>query len=210
VYIITSTACAGIGIRNLFFAMSRINEMQSVMPGDERVTSIKQPRIHPVRPRHELRMATLFDNPAILDHANTIHTPNSGEAVSNQNRSPPLHEPLESLLKDALRFGKKNRRVLEHCPSYCNSLLLPARQLHPSLPDCRLVPLRQLAHKPVNVSRLRRLDQFLLCCAAMFSIMLAANSTGSCCTRPIFSRRDFRFSRRMSLPSIMTLPAVGS
>ncbi|KAJ0535650.1 hypothetical protein HanIR_Chr09g0432931 [Helianthus annuus] len=45
---------------------------------------------------------------------------------------------------------------------------------------------------------------------AMFSIMVVANSAGSCWTRPIFNRRDFRFNRLISFPSIITFPAVGS
>uniref|UniRef100_A0A2P2QQE7 Uncharacterized protein n=1 Tax=Rhizophora mucronata TaxID=61149 RepID=A0A2P2QQE7_RHIMU len=44
----------------------------------------------------------------------------------------------------------------------------------------------------------------------MLSKMLAAKRAGSCCTNPILSLRDFKFSRRISFPSIITFPAVGS
>src|SRR5437660_2914100 len=82
--------------------------------------------------------------------------------MSYHERRAALHQRLERVLHQTLRFRIKrtcrlienqNRRVLQQRASDRDSLSLTSRELHPSLADDCVVPIREFSDEFMRVSR---------------------------------------------------------
>ena len=82
------------------------------------------------------------------------------ESMSDANRRPVLHQPVDRLLHDVLRFGverggrlveQQHLGVDEQRTRDRDALLLPARELHAALADHRVVAFRETADEVVSV-----------------------------------------------------------
>ena len=65
--------------------------------------TLHQSEIHPSR-GHELGMCSAFNNAAAVQRQNTVGADYTGQAMGENKRSPPLHQPIKRVLDDGFVF----------------------------------------------------------------------------------------------------------
>ena len=87
----------------------------------------------PVWDLHQLVMAALLNNLALLHHSNAVCVLDGAEAVCYNNGGAPHHQPLQGILDQPLRLSiqstgglvqQQNPGVLQYGPGYGHPLLL--------------------------------------------------------------------------------------
>src|SRR4051794_16424461 len=74
-----------------------------------------QPPVRPVRNCLQFLVRPGFRDPPIGDNKNPIYMPHSRESVSNDKRSPPLHQRFERFLNQPLALGvQRTRRFVQN------------------------------------------------------------------------------------------------
>ena len=104
-------------------------------------------------------MGAALDDTAVFDHQDLVGPANRGKPVRDHERRAPLHQVLEPLLNESLRFGieagcslvqDQDARVRQDRASDRHALALAAGELHPALADDGVVlfgePLSELVH----------------------------------------------------------------
>ncbi len=109
---------------------------------------------------HQLRMCALLGDGALVQHQNAISIDHAGQAMGKDQRSAPLHQPIERILDDGLVLGihcrerfiqNQNRGIAQNSPSNGDPLALPARQANASFTDNGVVALGQKSNKLMGV-----------------------------------------------------------
>src|SRR6202034_246322 len=95
---------------------------------------------------------------AVIHDDDPIGLQHRGEPMRDDERRASLHEPLERLLHQQLRFRverarglveEEDGRILENCAGESDALALAARQPRAALAEERVVTLRELAQEYV-------------------------------------------------------------
>ena len=116
-------------------------------------------------------MPAFLGNDAVLDDGDLVGAGDGRQPVRHDHRCPPDHHPVQSLLHDALRLRVQRARrlvqeqhlgVLEDRPRDGDPLLLPAGELHATLADAGVVPVRERGDEAVGVGGLGDSDDLLL------------------------------------------------
>src|SRR6267378_425025 len=168
-------------------------------------------------------MCAFFYNSAPLHHDDPVRKTNRGHAMRD-NQGGALgsralqrfnHQPFRRSVQSAGWFVENQYGCIAQDGSRnCDSLLLSAGERRASFCNRCVVTLRQTLDEFVGVGLYRGRHHFFVRGMgrpkAMFSRTVPLKSSESCSTRLICSRRDCTWKLRMSLPSNMTTPAVGS
>src|SRR5574337_2159135 len=112
---------------------------------------VVQPTIDPTK-RHEFRVRPLLDTASAVQHQDLVGPYDGGKPMRNHEGRPILHQPIQRLLDQSLRFRIQGRgrlvqdedgRVLQYSPGDGDPLLLAAGQAYPTLADPGLVSIRE-------------------------------------------------------------------
>ena len=113
---------------------------------------------------HQLVVSALLDDLTILQHADKVGVANGTQPVRYHQRGAVLHQLLQRLLHQLLRFGiqcrgslvqNQYRRVLQYGAGYGYTLPLPAAQPAAAVADQRLVAIRRRHDELVRIGYTR-------------------------------------------------------
>ena len=159
-----------------------------------------------------------------VDDQDRVGVADRGQPVGDDERRPVLHDAGQGLLDQPLGLGiegrgrfvqDEDRRVLEQGPGEGQPLPLADREEGAPLADRRVVSLGKLRDEVMAFGRLGRGDRSVRsgrrpgrrrCWLRTVSL----NRTMSWVTSPICDRSEARVTSRMSIPSIVIRPEVGS
>ena len=117
---------------------------------------------------HQLVVRTAFDHAPAIEHQDTVGADNAGEAVRQNDRGTPGHEPIDRALNDRIVLGidrgqrlveNENRGIAKECPRDCQPLPLSAREPQPALANRGAVACRQRGNEVVRVGGACRGDE---------------------------------------------------
>ena len=110
-------------------------------------------------------MGAPLDDPSLVQHDDLVGIAHGGEPVGDHQHGPVLHQAIDRLLDQSLRFGvegagglveDQDRRVAQQCPGDRDPLALSAGQTGAPLAQDGVVPLGELTDELGRVRRLGR------------------------------------------------------